>query len=202
VIQFAALHDGGDEQGQDEEGTEEAQQRYEQACHDQRHAHGHQLAAPLAGCPAEDVHVVRGGAGTGDVHGCVVRRHHRAVVGGATPGGGALRGGTSPRGVQRGGRDDLRQTVVVRRAVAAQSADQFPAGDERDQTADHCGHEPGPDSGLVLEESEVEGHDECAEAECGEQTEDDDLLDCDASLGWELGHPARTFFRSSLLPSR
>src|SRR3954464_2692633 len=43
----APLHDGGDEQGQEEEGTEEAQQRYEQAGHDQRHAHGHQLAATL-----------------------------------------------------------------------------------------------------------------------------------------------------------
>ena len=64
------------------------------------------------------------------------------------------------------------------------------------------GHEPGPDPRLLQEESVVESHDDRAEAEGGEQTEDDDLLDRDAPLGRGSGHPSRTCFSSSLLPSR
>ena len=194
----ASLHHGGDEHRQEEEGHEESR-----------------AAAPARTAATRATNTVTSwrARSWGVRPRCRCRRSRPGAVASVGPSSGdtmaSSRGGPRGRRARRRPRERpprrstiLRETVVVAGPVPAEGGDQFPAGDDHDQPADHPGHEPGPDAGLVLEESVVESHDERAEAEGGEQSVDDDLLDRDSPLGRGPGHPASTFLSCSSLPLR
>src|SRR4051794_27309925 len=186
----APLHHRGDEEGQEEEADEETDEWDEHDGEGERDEHDHELAAAHRRRPAEDVEPV------------VVRPGPGLLAGGeGAPREVVLRGGAS-RGSVRGCGDDLRQPLVVRCPLSAQGRDQFPAGDQRRETADDRGHQPGADPEILQEEAVPEGDDEGDQAEGGEQAVDHGLLDRDALLGRGRGHPLSTLVSSSLLPLR